>query len=70
MGFVQVFNAVIILLLARPRVAARKKGPLVEWSAFKEVPYSLFAVGIFLALWGVYFAYYYVSFFPLIRSIC
>ena len=60
MGFVMVFNTAIIIALARPRLGGRIKGPIVEWSAFQELPYSLFAIGIFLALWGIYFAYYYV----------
>lgn len=60
MGFVFVFNSAITLLVVKPRVAARKSGPLVEWTAFKELPYSLYAIGIFLTLWGLYFAYYYV----------
>lgn len=61
MGFVQLFNAIVILAVARPRVGARKKGSIIEWAAFKEAPYSMFTVGMFLCLWGLYFAYYYVS---------
>ncbi|KAK0763465.1 hypothetical protein N5P37_002842 [Trichoderma harzianum] len=63
MGFVFVFNSAITLLVVKPRVAARKSGSLVEWTAFKELPYSLYAIGIFLTLWGLYFAYYYISIF-------
>lgn len=59
MGFVFITNSAITLAIVRPRVVARKGGPLVEWAAFKELPYLLFAVGTFLALWGLYFAYYY-----------
>jgi MFS family permease len=61
MGFVVLFNVAAILLLARTRIAPRKSGPLVELSAFKEMPYSLFAIGTFLVLWPVYYAYDYVS---------
>ncbi|GME46618.1 MFS transporter [Neofusicoccum parvum] len=63
MGFVVVFNAVVIIAIARVRVAPRKAGPVVEWSAFKETPYTLFCVGSFLGLWAVYFAYFYISVF-------
>ena len=62
MGFVILFNTVVVIAFVKPRLAARPKGPLVELAAFKELPYALFAVGIFLALLGLYFAYYYVSF--------
>ena len=61
MGFLVLFNTIVILVLARPRLQRRLKGPLVEFSAFLDPVYSLFAIGIFLAVWGLYFAYYYVS---------
>lgn len=64
MGFVILFNTALIFTLMRPRHAARVKGPIVEWAAFREAPYSLFSIGIFLALWGVYFASFYVRFPP------
>ena len=61
MGFVFVANSILVVALVRPRVPPRKSGPLLEWSAFKEMPFLLFSIGVFLAFWGVYFAYYYVS---------
>ena len=64
MGFVILFNTALIITFIKPRLAPRPKGPLVEWAAFRELPYTLFAVGIYLALSGLYFAYYYVSKVP------
>ncbi|KAI9890314.1 MAG: hypothetical protein M1814_004224 [Vezdaea aestivalis] len=63
MGFVILFNTAIVIVFVKPRLAPRPKGPLVEFAAFREKPYSLFAAGIFLALWGLYFAYYYLAVF-------
>ncbi|GKT45463.1 MFS transporter asaE [Colletotrichum spaethianum] len=60
MGFLILFNSVIIFLIARPKEAKRTGGPLLELSAFTELPYLLFTIGMFFALLGVYFAYYYV----------
>ena len=60
MGFLMLFNTAAIITFVRPRLQGRPKGPLVEISAFQEPVYSLFAVGIFLVVWGLYFAYYYV----------
>ena len=60
MGLVIVVNSAIALAIARVRLPPRKTGPLVEWTAFKEVPYLLFCVGMFLNLLAVYFAYFYV----------
>ena len=67
MGFVILFNSIIILSIARVRLPPRRIGPLVEWSAFTEIPYTLFCIGMFLNLWAVYFAYFYVS--PLVLSL-
>ncbi|KAJ0162740.1 hypothetical protein CTA2_4069 [Colletotrichum tanaceti] len=50
-------------LLARPRLPPRSTGPIVELGAFKGLSYTLFAIGIFLVFWGVYFAFYYLSSF-------
>ena len=61
MGFVMVFNFIPVLLLVRSRMPPRKAGPLVEWTAFRDIPYLLFTIGMFLNGWGVYFVYYYVS---------
>ena len=61
MGFVMLLNTLLIITFVKPRLAPRPKGPLVEITAFRERAYSLFAIGIFLALLGLYFAYYYVS---------
>ncbi|KAI4211284.1 MAG: hypothetical protein LQ351_005968 [Letrouitia transgressa] len=63
MGFVILFNTILVIVFIKPRLGARPKGPLVEWAAFKELPYALFAIGIFLALLGLYFAYYYIAIF-------
>ncbi|WQF85574.1 Putative major facilitator superfamily, MFS transporter superfamily [Colletotrichum destructivum] len=60
MGFLILADSIIIFLIARPKEATRKGGPLLELAAFKELPYLLFTVGMFFALLGVYFAYYYV----------
>ena len=61
MGFIMLANSAIILLLARPRIPPRKTGPMVELTAFADPWFSLFGLGLLLALLGLYFAYYYVS---------
>jgi MFS family permease len=59
--------------ILRPYVPARRKGSLMEWEAFKELPYSLFAAGSFLNFYGMYFGQFYVSmraFVTLRRCLC
>lgn len=76
MAFVVTFNAAMILCFTRTRVKARKPRSLLDLRAFTELPYSLFAVGSFLVLWGVYCKYNLMlldspssPFFPRFRTI-
>ncbi|KAI0382805.1 MFS general substrate transporter [Hypomontagnella monticulosa] len=61
MGFIVMFNAAMMLIFARTRLPPRPKGPIVEWAAFKELPYSFYTVGAFFLLWGVYLVYNYIN---------
>ena len=63
LGFVMLAVQAVALAFARTRLPPRTSGPLVEWAAFKETPYALFAIGMFLNFWGLYFAFYYIGSF-------
>lgn len=71
MGFVMLFNSVIVMLLLRPRTDLPRKplrdSRLVDLAAFKDPTYTLFTIGTFLTFWGVYFAYFYIR--PYARDI-
>ncbi|OTA00004.1 hypothetical-protein [Trichoderma parareesei] len=67
MGLVVLVSSVIIVLLVRPRLPPRKAGPLVDWGAFKEMTYVLFAISMFITLWATYFAYFYARAFSIDR---
>jgi len=61
-AFVALVVCVVANLLLRPRLSPRRSGPLVEWGAFTEQPYVLFAAGGFFLFWALYFGFFYVSF--------
>ncbi|GME28247.1 uncharacterized protein K452DRAFT_234891 [Neofusicoccum parvum] len=63
MGFIILFNVVLILALARPRKMKHSRGPLIDFDAFKAPIYLFFSIGIFFVLWGVYIAYFYTTTF-------
>ncbi|KAL9620832.1 MAG: hypothetical protein Q9204_008171, partial [Flavoplaca sp. TL-2023a] len=63
LGFVMLALQALIFLFMKPRIPPRKTGPLVELSAFRELPYTLFSIGMFLSFWGLYFAFYYIGSF-------
>lgn len=75
-GFVVLFNAAVILALARTRgqrVAVVGDGggaPLIDWAAFRETPYLLYCVSMFFAFWGIWLAYYYVSLILFVDERC
>ncbi|KAJ3938162.1 uncharacterized protein N0V96_011850 [Colletotrichum fioriniae] len=52
---------VIAIALMRPRLAPRKKGPLIEWAAFRERSYTCFAIGSFFAFLSLYFSLFYMG---------
>ena len=60
-AFVALVIALIANALLKPYLKPRKTGPWVEWGAFKELPYTLFALGGFLNLYTLYFGFFYVS---------
>jgi MFS family permease len=63
LGFITMATLIPCLLFFKQRLPPRTTGPLVEWAAFKEMPYLLFAVGMFLNFWGLYVAFFYVGSF-------
>ncbi|WZH47693.1 Peptide chain release factor 1 [Fusarium acuminatum] len=59
MGLVVAVASMIIMIIAKTRLKARKAGPLVEWAAFKEPAYVLFAAAMFFTLWPTWISYNY-----------
>lgn len=63
LGFISLVTLIPCVLLFKQRLPPRKSGPIVEWAAFKEGSYLLFAIGMFLNFWGLYVAFFYVGSF-------
>ena len=62
-GFLFTITNVMTICFYRTRLPPRKSGPLVEWAAFRESPYSLFIAAMFFNFWGLYFALFYIGSF-------
>lgn len=60
-AFVALAISALAIALMRPRLKPRRSGPLVEWGAFREAPYILFTLGLFIWFWAHYFGFFYVS---------
>ncbi|KAL2163840.1 hypothetical protein VTH06DRAFT_5899 [Thermothelomyces fergusii] len=62
-GYVQVATFAVAFVGLKQRIPPRKSGPLVEWKAFCEGEYALYAAGSFSFFLGLYFAFYYIASF-------
>lgn len=45
LGFVMLALQAVVFAFAKTRLPPQKSGPLIEWRAFTEAPYTLFAIG-------------------------
>ncbi|KAJ5965974.1 hypothetical protein N7481_012688 [Penicillium waksmanii] len=63
LGLISVVTLIPCVLFFKQRLPPRKSGPIVEWAAFKEPSYLLFAIGMFLNFWGLYVAFFYIGSF-------
>ncbi|TQV91266.1 MFS monocarboxylate transporter [Cordyceps javanica] len=63
LGFMTLTTLLVSWMLMRQRTSPRRLGPVVEWAAFRDLPYALFSVGMFLNFWGLYVAFFYISSF-------
>ena len=61
-AFLNLAIGILTSILLKTRLPPRKSGPLVEWGAFRETPYLLYVLGMFLNFWGLYFGFYYVRY--------
>lgn len=58
-AFIAMVFSITACVLFKPYLPARK-GALVEWAAFKEMPYLFFSLGAFLNFYAMYFGSFYV----------
>ncbi|KMP02058.1 hypothetical protein CIHG_05408 [Coccidioides immitis H538.4] len=63
LGLITVVTLAPGFIFFRQRIPPRRSGPFFEWPAFKEGPYSLYAVGMYLNFWALYIGFFYVSSF-------
>ncbi|KAK1460781.1 major facilitator superfamily transporter [Colletotrichum melonis] len=62
-ALIQVVTLIVAGLLIKTRIPPRQAAPLVEWAAFRESEYSLYAIGAFMCFWGTYFAFHFLAAF-------
>lgn len=63
MGFIMLATQIPCILLFKPYRPPRTSGPVIDWSAFKELPFIFFTISMFFNFWGLYFAFFYLGTF-------
>ena len=61
LGFINMACLLTTMAFMRPRLPPRKSGPVIEWQAFREVPYVLLLFGLSFVFGALFFSYYFVS---------
>ena len=61
MALVVLVDSLVVVALARDRLPPRPTAPFLDLSAFRELPYTLFSIGVFFCSCALYVAYDYVS---------
>ncbi|KAH8895450.1 MFS general substrate transporter [Thozetella sp. PMI_491] len=60
-GFLALLCTMTALLLVRPRLRPRRAGPIVDWAAFKEAPYLLYCMAVFILYWAMFLGSFYIN---------
>ena len=61
LGFVQLATLLAVNAGLRQRLPPRRSGKIVEWQAFREPQYALYAAGSFFCFWSVYIVFFYIA---------
>ena len=60
-GFVQLATLAVPIATVRMRVTPPKVRSMIDWSAFREVPWLLYTISCFIVLMGLYVPYFYIQ---------
>lgn len=63
MAFVMLATYIPCLLLYKPRLAARRSGPWVDWEAFSDPAFVMFTASMAFSFWGLYLTFFYLGTF-------
>jgi predicted MFS family arabinose efflux permease len=61
LGFISLATISFSVLVMRPRMKPKGQRKLVDFSAFKDVPYMIFCLAMFMAFIGFYTPLYYIQ---------
>ncbi|KAI5921762.1 MFS general substrate transporter [Camillea tinctor] len=65
LGFILLVTSLVALLTMKARAIPARKRSLIDRTAFRDIPYLLFTLGLFFGFMGLYIVFYYVELFGL-----
>ncbi|EME87960.1 uncharacterized protein MYCFIDRAFT_48210 [Pseudocercospora fijiensis CIRAD86] len=68
LGFTALATLLIPIFILRQRVKPPKPRSLIDWTAFKDVPYMVFVFGTLIGFIGLYVGFFYISYYGQARG--
>lgn len=65
MGFVILVTSIIPIVTMKQRVAAPARRNLLDYTAFRDLPYMLFNIGIFFGFMGIFIIFFYIPLYAI-----
>lgn len=69
LGFTSLATLIIPIIVLKQRVKPPKARALLDWTAFKDIPYMTFTIGTMVGYTGLYVTFFYLSYSGLARRI-
>jgi MFS family permease len=69
LGFISLVTVWFSVLVMKPRVMPKQRRAMTDFAAFKEIPYTLFCVGMIFGFIGLYGPLYYIGAYAIDKHI-
>lgn len=67
LAFILLGTSALPIIFMRSRTSPRTERKLIDWSAFRDLPYLLLNLGLFFGFMGLYIVFYYIELFAINR---
>lgn len=61
LGFIILGTSAVTVAFLKPRLPPRRSGPLVDWEAFKDAPFTIYVLSMWFNFFALYFGFYYIT---------
>ncbi|KUI63432.1 Riboflavin transporter MCH5 [Cytospora mali] len=68
LGFILLATSLVPVLVMKSRAPPRPTRGLIDWAAFRDMPYLLLNLGVFFGFMGLYIVFYYIQLLALART--